>query len=268
MGQTYSSGRMNVNMPNAARMADFLLGGKDYYAADQQACEDLLRLAPSIRALAQKQRGFLERVVQQLAAEGVRQFIEFGTGFPTQRNTYDIAQEINPAARVVYATDDPLVFNYGRAFLERGTEAVVIQTDLDNISDLVEHPLIKPVINFDYPVAALFASVLDRIPGENAPARLTSTLSSLMCPGSFCAVSLVTSESEPTRNSVTTFLRRTLPGGWGHVMERSEVTCCLEGFDILEPGIVEVSAWRPTSDISPRQSSLNLIYFGGVGRVR
>ncbi len=162
---------IDVTIPSVARMYDYYLGGKDNYAVDRAACEELDQVVPSTRALAVNNRRFLRRVVRWLAEEqGVRQFIDHGSGLPTQDNVHEVAQRVAPDARVVYIDNDPIVLAHGRALLEENRNTAVIQADMRDTDGILGHPEVTRLIDFDRPVAALFVSVLHCIPDEDDPA--------------------------------------------------------------------------------------------------
>jgi hypothetical protein len=261
--------RIDVTVPSVARMYDFLMDGKDNYPADRAAAEELLKQAPSARVLALNNRAFLRRVVRRLAEDyGIRQFVDHGSGLPTQDNVHEVAQRVDPASRVVYIDNDPIVLAHGRALLEQNENIAVIQADVRDTEGIWSHPEVRRLIDPEEPVAVLFVSVLHCIPDRDDPAGVVRRAAAKVAPGSFLVVCQVVSEDEETRRSVTEFMARSTGGNWGEVRREKDVTAFLDGTDILEPGLVEVSAWRPDSDLAPKQPSLEWIGFGGVGRIR
>ncbi|WP_327705810.1 SAM-dependent methyltransferase [Streptomyces decoyicus] len=261
------AGAVDVSIPSVARMYDYYLGGKDNYAVDREACEELSKVVPSTQVLAINNRRFLQRVVRWLAREhGIRQFIDHGSGLPTQDNVHQVAQQVDPESRVVYVDNDPIVLAHGRALLEENANTAVIQADMRDTDGILSSPEVERLINFDEPVAALFVSVLHCIPDADDPAGLIKRVADRLVPGSFLVVCQLVSEDAATRDFVTEFMRVSTHGQWGRVRQAHELAGFLEGLEIQEPGLVEVSTWKPDADIGPKQLTQEWIEFGGVAR--
>ncbi|WP_320783777.1 SAM-dependent methyltransferase [Streptomyces sp. CRN 30] len=262
---------IDADVPTAARMYDYYLGGKDNYAADRAAVEELDKVVPSTRALALNNRRFLRRVVRTLAAEyGIRQFLDHGSGLPTQDNVHQVAQGVDPSSRVVYVDNDPMVLVHGRALLDQNERTAVIQADMRDTDGIFAHPDTRRLIDFTQPVAALFVSVLHCIPDSDTdgPQALARRVAERLVPGSFMVMCQLVSEDPEVRDFVTGFMDRTTQGHWGRVRREKDVARLFDGLDVLEPGLVEVSTWRPDSEVAPRQLTQEWIEFGGVGRLR
>jgi len=265
------STEIDTTVPTAARMYDHYLGGKDNYAVDRAACEELDKVVPSTRALALNNRRFLQRVVGTLAQEyGLRQFLDHGSGLPTQDNVHQVAQRVDPASRVVYVDNDPMVLGHGRALLEQNERTAVIQADLRDTEEIFSHPDTKRLIDFSQPVAVLFNSVFHCIPDSDSegPPAVVRRVVGHLAPGSCLVMCQLVSEDKEVRDFVTDFMAQATQGHWGRVRQERDVAEWFEGMDILEPGLVEVSTWRPDSDVAPRQHTQEWIEFGGVGRIR
>jgi SAM-dependent methyltransferase len=258
---------IDVAVPSVARMYDYYLGGKDNYAVDREASDELLKVVPSTRELAVNNRRFLRRVVRLLAEEyGIRQFIDHGSGLPTQDNVHQVAQRVDPASRVVYIDNDPIVLAHGRALLEENDGTAVIQADMRDTDAVFSHPEVERLIDFGQPVAALFVSVMHCIPDSDDPAALVRRVAERLAPGSYLVVCQLVSEDKATRDFVTRFMDESTHGNWGRVRQAHEVERFFDGLEILEPGLVEVSTWRPDSDIGPKQTTQEWIEFGGLAR--
>ncbi|QDY80674.1 SAM-dependent methyltransferase [Streptomyces qinzhouensis] len=259
---------IDTTVPSVARMYDYYLGGSDHYAADRAASEELLKRVPSTRALAVNNRRFLRRAVRVLARDyGIRQFIDHGSGLPTRDNVHQVAQEVDPDCRVVYIDNDPIVLAHGRALLDENERTTVVQADLRDTEGILRHEETRRLIDFTRPVAALFVSVLHCIPDESDPAALLRRVAGALAPGSFLVVCQLVSERPEIRGYVTDFMAETTGGTWGRVREECEVRGYLDGFEILEPGLVEVSQWRPDSDLAPVQQTDEWIEWGGIARI-
>ncbi|WP_037676642.1 SAM-dependent methyltransferase [Streptomyces griseus] len=264
------STKIDANVPTAARMYDHYLGGKDNYAADRAACEQLDKVVPSTRRLAVNNRRFLQRVVRTLTQEyGIRQFLDHGSGLPTQDNVHQVAQSVDPAAHVVYVDNDPMVLVHGRALLEQDERTTVIHADMRETDAIFSHPETQRLIDFDQPVAVLFNSVFHCIPDSetDGPSAVVKRVSERLAPGSYLLMCQLVSEDAEVREFVTNFMDQATHGHWGRVRQEKDVAALFDGLEILEPGLVEVSTWRPDSEVAPRQLTQEWIEFGGVGRL-
>ncbi|EPD63920.1 SAM-dependent methyltransferase [Streptomyces sp. HGB0020] len=264
------STKIDATVPTAARMYDHYLGGKDNYAVDRAACEELDKVVPSTRALALNNRRFLQRVVRTLAQEyGIRQFLDHGSGLPTQNNVHQVAQQIDSDSRVVYVDNDPMVLVHGRALLDQNDRTAVIQADMRETDEIFSHPDTKRLIDFSEPVAVLFNSVFHCIPDSetDGPPAVVERVRERLAPGSCLLMCQLVSEDQEVRDFVTGFMDRATQGHWGRVRQEKDVAALFDGLEILEPGLVEVSTWRPDNEVAPRQLTQEWIEFGGVGRM-
>ncbi|MER6406241.1 SAM-dependent methyltransferase [Streptomyces viridosporus] len=260
---------VDVSVPSVARMYDSLLGGKDNYPADRTACGELLQQVPSMRELALNNRQFLRRVVHSLAADyGIRQFIDHGSGLPTQDNVHEVAQRVDPASRVVYVDNDPIVRAMGGALLESNERTAVLEADMLDASAIFASAPVRRLIDFRQPVAALFVSVLHCIPDSDRPGDLIARVAGMLPAGSMMVVCQLVSDSAAVRDFVTRFMAEQTQGHWGRVRERADVAAFCAPLDLVEPGLSEVSAWRPQHDDVPAQLTWEWEEYGGVGFVR
>ncbi|MGW2492329.1 SAM-dependent methyltransferase [Streptomyces sp. NPDC001606] len=260
---------VDVSVPSVARMYDSLLGGKDNYPADRAACEELLTQVPSMRELALNNRQFLRRVVHTLAADfGIRQFIDHGSGLPTQDNVHEVAQRVAPASRVVYVDNDPIVRAMGSALLETNERTAVLQADMRDTDAIFASEPVRRLINWDEPVAALFVSVLHCIPDDSGPGDLIARVADRLPPGSMMVVCQLVSDNQAVRDFVTEFMDAQTQGHWGRVREKADVQAFCTPLDLVDPGLTEVSAWRPQNDDVPQQLTWEWEEYGGVGFVR
>ncbi|WP_268221583.1 SAM-dependent methyltransferase [Streptomyces sp. EMB24] len=264
------STEIDATVPTAARMYDYYLGGKDNYAADRAAVEELDKVVPSTRRLALNNRRFLQRVVRTLTQEyGIRQYLDHGSGLPTQDNVHQVAQRVDPTTHVVYVDNDPMVSVHGRALLEQDERTVVIQADMRDTDGIFGHAETQRLINFDEPVCVLFNSVFHCIPDSDTdgPSAVADRVRERLAPGSFMVMCQLVSEDPKVREFVTDFMDQATQGHWGRVRTEKDVEVLFDGLEILDPGLVEVSTWRPDTDVAPRQLTQEWIEFGGVGRL-
>ncbi|MER7805117.1 SAM-dependent methyltransferase [Streptomyces parvulus] len=259
---------IDVSVPSVARMYDWLLGGVENYASDRRECETLLQIAPTTRVLARNNREFLQRVVQVLARDfGIRQFIDHGSGLPTQDNVHQIAQRVDARSRVVYIDNDPSVLAHGRTALEENDNTVVVGADMRHTEAIFSHPEVRQLIDFTQPAAALFVSVLHCLPDGDRPGELVRRVAQRLAPGSFVVVCQLVSAHADVRERVTALMDRATGGHWGRVREEAEVRAYFTGMDLLEPGLVDVTDWRPHEKDVPRPRSEEWVEWGGVARL-
>ncbi|GAT80661.1 hypothetical protein STXM2123_1362 [Streptomyces sp. F-3] len=263
--------KIDEKVPTAARMYDYYLGGKDNYAADRAACEELDKVVPSTRRLALNNRRFLQRAVRVLAEEyKIRQFLDHGSGLPTQDNVHQIAQRVDPESRVVYVDNDPMVLVHGRALLQQNEHTAVIHADMRDTDGIFSHPETRRLIDFSQPVAVLFNSVFHCIPDSDTdgPLAVVRRVRERLVPGSLMLMCQLVSDDPEVRAFVTDFMDKVTQGNWGRVRQEKDVAEWFEGLEIIEPGLVEVSTWRPDNEVVPRQLTYEWVEFGGIGLVR
>jgi S-adenosyl methyltransferase len=252
-----------------ARGYDYLLGGKDNYAADRAGAEAWLKIDPGMAFTARANRAFLGRAVRYLAAEaGIRQFLDIGTGIPTAGNTHEVAQAIAPDTRVVYVDYDPVVLAHARALLTSGDVGATeyIDADLRDTGAILAKG--GQLLDFTQPVAIMLISIMHAIQDADDPHAIVATLLDAVPPGSYLALSHVGLELYPAQT------RQALADIAGQLAQqhftwrsREQVTRFFTGTDLMDPGLVRVEEWRPdaaTADADAQQSS----FWCAVGRKR
>src|SRR5215472_17326208 len=197
-GQDRPPGGIDTSTPNIARIYDYLLGGKDNFAADRGAAERLIGAIPDVAAIARDNRSFVARVVRYLATEaGIRQFLDLGSGLPTQANVHELAQAVAPDARVVYVDNDPVVAVHGQALLASGGQAGMVLGDLRDPAAVLQHPAVAGRLDLTRPVAVLCTSTLHFIAGQARPHQIIAGYRDRMAPGSYLAITHGTREGDP-----------------------------------------------------------------------
>ncbi|WP_174532931.1 SAM-dependent methyltransferase [Micromonospora chalcea] len=249
------------NRPNVARMYDYYLGGCHNFAADRAAAEEILRIFPDTGVAAQSNRAFLRRVVRWAAEQGIRQFLDIGAGLPTQGNVHEVVRAIRPDARVVYVDHDEVAVAYARRLLPTDARIVVLRGDLRRPGELLADPTLRATIDLSEPVAVLLLAVLHFVPDADDPYAAVATLRDATVPGSVLALSHLTLDGLPTlpteqgtaiyRRSSSPLVPRT----------RDQVARFLDGYELVEPGLVKVADWRPDGE---PQAAVSHGY-GGVG---
>ncbi|MEU6033945.1 SAM-dependent methyltransferase [Actinomadura sp. NPDC047616] len=253
---------INPSEPSIARIYDFWLGGKDNYEADRDEATRLERLMPELPLIARQNRSFLIRAVRLLSTEGVDQFLDLGAGLPTAENTHEVAQGINPSSRCVYVDNDPMAIVHGRALLANDGETAMVAADLRNPQAILDRPDVTALIDFDRPVAVLIVSVLHFIPGDTAY-KIVRQVVDRLAPGSYLVLShaLKTSRTEAAANEYR--------AAKAEVRTRREIEAFFEGLELVEPGLVSLTEWRPgPSEKAPSEQppSETLPFLCGVGR--
>ncbi|MFF1736892.1 SAM-dependent methyltransferase [Streptomyces sp. NPDC058247] len=262
--------QIDIGTPSVARMYDYLINGTDNYESDRAACRELLEMAPSTRELALINRAFLVRAVRYLAQEcGIRRFIDHGSGLPTRPNVHQVAQEVDSDARVVYIDSDPLVHAHGRLMLAEDLKTTaVIEADMRDVDANFQREGVASLLQDGEPVAALFVSVLHCIPDRDDPWRLVKSVADKLPDGSYMVISQLASNDVDLREQVTEFMRQTTGGNWGRVRSFDEVKRYFDDLQVVESnGPVEVSTWKPDTDLFPRQATNEWIEYGAVARI-
>jgi hypothetical protein len=258
--------RLDTRVPQVARIYDYWLGGKDNFTADRFAGQEAITAFPGIRLSAQANRGFLRRAVRHLAgSQGIRQFLDIGTGLPAADNTHEVAQAIAPGSRVVYVDNDPLVLAHARALLTSKPEGLTAYLDADLVDTGTILGQAATTLDFTRPVAIMLLAILHYIPDLAEAQRIVDALLEAVPAGSFLVISHAGTDLLP--QDVAAFeksLNVYLPADRHHVARpRDVVASFFDGVELAEPGLVRVSDWRPGS---PEEAETPTILWGGVGR--
>jgi len=238
---------IDTTVPHIARIYNYWLGGKDYFAVDREAAEKVIQATPAILPGVRANRAFLGRAVRYLAAEaGIRQFLDIGTGIPSASNTHEVAQAAAPGSRVVYVDNDPIVLAHARALLTSTPEGVTTYIEADARDTATVLREAARTLDFSQPVAVMILCVMQYIPDSYDPHGIVTRLMAQMPPGSYLAMSDTTRDIDTewvtegadrlnTRLGSTQFTARS----------RAEFGAFFDGLDLVEPGLVPVQEWRP-----------------------
>ncbi|MFW6033674.1 MAG: SAM-dependent methyltransferase [bacterium] len=256
---------VDTSTPNVARMYDYYLGGKDNFAADREAAERVLALAPEARQAARANRAFLAHIVDRLVGLGIRQFIDVGSGLPTQGNVHEVAQAKDPDARVVYADYDPVVCAHGRALLQKSDGVTVVQADLRNPEDILNSDDVRSLINFDEPVAVLLIAILHFVPDDDDPAGLIAKFRDAMAPGSYLALTHATADAMSGREQAAEKGLEVYKRSTASVILRSrdEIAQLFAGLELIDPGVAWLAEWDTAEEAEKPEDSW---IYAGVGR--
>jgi hypothetical protein len=256
---------IDFTTPSPARMYDYYLGGKDNFAVDRAAADRALAVVPDGRRVAGANRRFLVRAVKYLARQGIEQFIDLGTGIPTSPNVHETARTVIPSARVAYVDNDPIVIVHDRALLESAGKCIIaVRGDVRYPLNILSNHAVREVIDFRRPVGLLFVAVLHFVTDTEDPYRAVATFRDHVCPGSYAAMSHITSDGTDPHVVSTiqdVYRQASAPAVF---RSRAAIERLLDGFRLMKPGIVEISEWhrnKPTPNDPP-----TLRFLGGVGR--
>ena len=261
---------IDISRPHPARMYDYYLGGKDNFAVDRETAKKALQSWPSGPIAARENRGFLARAVSYLVREaGVRQFLDIGTGLPSANNTHEVAQRLLPESRIVYVDNDPLVLAHARALLTstRPGRTAYIDGDLREPETILARPAVRGTLDFSEPIALMLIAVLHFFTDEDEPGAIVDTLLAALPPGSYLVASSLSPEHNPESihgmeevyRAAGVTVRSRNADEFGRMF--------FSGLELVPPGVVLTSEWRPTGSASrPRPGEVNT--YGAVGRKR
>jgi O-methyltransferase involved in polyketide biosynthesis len=256
----------DTGVPHIARVYDYWLGGKDNFAADRELGERTLAAYPNLVYSVRANRAFLARTVRFLAAEeGIRQFLDVGTGIPTANNTHEVAQAVAPQSRIVYVDNDPVVLSHAQALLRSTPEGRCAYLDADlNDPDTI---LAKAAdtLDFSQPVAVMLIAVLHFVGDDAQASAIVSRLMDACAPGSFVAISHVGSDIDSAQQTEMVRRLNQSVAEKATMRDRAGVTRLFDGLELTEPGVVRVTEWRPASDL---EAASPTGLWGGVARKR
>lgn len=256
---------IDTSRPHSARMYDYYLGGKDHFEVDQKAAESVAAVFPGVFVCARETRAFMHRATRVLARDhGIRQWLDIGTGIPTEPNLHQVAQAVAPEARVVYADNDPLVLKYAERLMRSTPQGrtTYIEADINDPEALLNAPELAEVLDLDQPVALSLNAVLHFVPDAQDPYGIVNRLRAALPSGSALALSHCTPDFDPeTWRKVTDIYQNA--GTPGQVRSKAEVARFFEGLDLIDPGIVIGHRWRP--DTEPTASDAEVSTWAAVG---
>jgi hypothetical protein len=250
---------IDTSVAHAARVYDYFLGGKDNFAADREAGDQVIDAVPSVVTAFRRNRAFLGRAVRFLASEcGIRQFLDIGSGLPSANNTHEVAQAIAPDALVMYGDNDPMVMVHARALLTGTTQGTVAYLDADLRDPDAIVRAASQTVNFRQPVALLMLAVLQLVPDVDKPYQVVKRLVDALPGGSYLALSHPPSdiESEGVALAQKRFNALLAPRASVTLRSHDEVARFLSGLDIVPPGLVQAHYWRPEGAVADGLASV------------
>ena len=257
--------QVDISLPHWARVYDYWLGGKDNFAADREAAQQVIEAMPGIIPGVRAQRAFLGRAVRYLTAEaGIRQFLDIGTGLPAVGNTHEVAQRIAPESRIVYVDNDPMVLAHTRALLTSSKQGACayMYADLREAKDILAEA--ERTLDFSLPVAVVLLGVMQFIPDTDHPAAILDTLMTALAPGSYLVLGQPASDVDPARMGEAVARVSKLTPEPVTVRAQSEILSFFDGLEMVGPGLVQLPDWRPDPEDPPAEGPVP--FWCGVGR--
>jgi hypothetical protein len=234
---------IDLTVPSAARVYDFMLGGKDNFAVDRDVVAQMLKVVPDALDGPRAIRACLRRAVRRMVTHtGIEQFIDLGSGLPTEDNVHQVAQRHHSGSRVVYVDHDPVVVAHASALLVPDDSTAVIPADFRAVDAVLGHPDTRRLIDFDRPIGLIMSSILHYVPDEDRPLEFVAAYSEAMPPGSHLFITHVCVCEHPGSRDVGQIFQDRFGG---QVRTREQFEEFFAGWKLTEPGIVPVITWRP-----------------------
>ncbi len=254
---------IRADVAHPARVYDYWLGGKDNFAADRAAAEQVLQVMPEILDTVRGNRQFLLRAVRFLRDAGIRQFIDIGSGLPSSPNVHEIAQADNTGARVVYVDNDPVVFLHAEAMVAANDAAAVVRADLRDVDEVLSKA--GELLDFTRPTGLLFVGCLHHIVDSDDPAGIVARYLAALAPGGYLVISHATDEPSPEKMQANSEVAESsgavlIPRG------KDAILRMFNGRELVDPGLVLVCYWRP-DDGDPGPNADRAWAYGGVAAV-
>ncbi|WP_031516692.1 SAM-dependent methyltransferase [Streptomyces sp. NRRL F-5123] len=258
---------IDTSIAHSARVYDFILGGKDNYQVDREAAEQMLAGWPNLRTSMRENRKFMHRAVRYAAEQGIDQFLDIGTGIPTSPNLHEIAQEVNPAARVVYVDNDPIVFVHAAARLTGTPEGRIayLRADMHDPEAIVASPEVTGTLDLSRPVSLSLIAVLQFVLDKEEAYALVRGYLDRLAPGSMLTITTVTTNTDPddARTVTAEYTKRGLPV---RDSTRADVEPFFAGLELTEPGVTLIHRWLPEPGTEDSVRDDEVAMYAGVAR--
>ncbi len=235
---------VDLDKPSAARMYDYLLGGSHNFEVDRDFLEKILRFQPEVKRFAIMNRAFLRRAVLFMLEQGVRQFLDLGSGIPTVGNVHEIAQQVDPDARVVYVDNEHVAVAHGQLLLADNDRAEIVQADITRPALVLTDPVTRRVLDFDRPIGLLAITIGHYVLDEQDPRAVFASYRDALPSGSYLALTHLTDDFTVVKGDE---LADTMRKSQNSVRARGreEILEFFGDFELVEPGLVTTSRWRP-----------------------
>ncbi|MBP2475737.1 hypothetical protein JOF53_004609 [Crossiella equi] len=258
---------VDTTVPSSARIYDYILGGNHNFAVDRDTAETLKHITPNLRAVARLNRAFLGRVIRYLMAQGVRQFLDIGSGIPTVGNVHEIAHRVDPRCRVVYVDRDPVAVAHSELMLMSTSGTGVVHADMRDLDAIVSSAPVRQLIDFDEPVGLLFMLMLHWLPDEAGPAELVRGYRDLLAPGSYLALSHATDDQQKEDlDELSGAIRASRSADQVTPRTYDEIKAMFGDFELVEPGVVGCANWRADGPGDIADADSNTYMYVGVAR--
>jgi hypothetical protein len=256
-----------LEKPSPARIYDYFLGGHHNFAIDRQVAEQVIAIYPDAPLAAQANRAFLRRAVTFLVEQGIDQFLDIGSGIPTVGSVHEVAQGMNPEARVIYVDIDPIAVNHSQAIVQGNLHAIALQADVRQPDHILAHPDVRRLLDFQRPIGVLLLLLMHFIADDEEAYRIVTCLGDALAPDSYLALSHTSHDNIPP--DVSEQIMRLYAGSTnpGHVRSHAQIKRFFDGLAVVEPGAVFIPLWRPedADDVFLDQPERSLT-MAGVGR--
>lgn len=254
---------VDVTRPSAARLYDYYLGGACNFASDRDLAKKVTEAIPWVGELARENRNFLRRAVEFCVSNGIRQFVDIGSGTPTVGNVHEVAQRADPSCRVVYVDNEKVAVAHSRLLLKDNETATVVEADLLEPDAVLNAPELRELIDFDQPVAVLMVALLHFVPDSADPKAVIKRYRDVMAPGSYFVLSHVTEDvfADKIRGLVDVYKDTSNPVT---TRTRAEVEGLFDGFDLVEPGVSWTVEWHPEGPVPDNPEDCAV--YAAVGR--
>ncbi|WP_433662788.1 SAM-dependent methyltransferase [Nocardia sp. CA-128927] len=256
---------IDLDRPSASRVYDYFVGGMHNFEIDRMLARQIEEFTPGVGETMRANRDLLRRCVRFLVDEGITQFLDIGSGIPTVGNVHEVAQAVNPSARVVYIDIDPVAVAHSRAILDGNPAATVVQADIGQPDTILSDPQVAQLLDFDQPVAVLMLGVLHFVADDADPVGCVTRLRDAIAPGSYLAITHATADGQPAevleaqklsgRTSTEIVLRA-----------KPDIAEFFQGWTLLEPGLVHLPLWRPDNAADVGENPERSGAYGGVAR--
>jgi len=255
---------VDIDTPSVARVYDYLLGGSHNFAADRAFADRMVAAAPATAWAVRENRAFLGRAVRYLAGQGVRQFVDIGSGIPTVGNVHEVAAEVIAGPRVAYVDNDPVAVAHSRAILAGNPCCAVVGADMLDSTPVLHRPEVRELIDLTQPVGVLLAAVLHFVTDDDVAQGLVDQLVADLAPGSFIAISHATAEQSGEEAGEVQDMYTKAVANLA-LRSHAQVTRLFDKLTLVEPGVVQIPRWRP--DPGTEIPETPYPGYAGIGRV-
>jgi hypothetical protein len=254
---------VDVAVPSAARVYDFLLGGAHNFDVDRLVGKKVLQVQPNGRQIARSNRAFLTRAVRYLVDQGITQFLDLGSGIPTVGNVHEVAQHADPESRIVYVDYDAVAVAHNQLMLQGNDRTLVVDADLTRPEQVLDDPRVTRFLDFSKPIGLLLVAVFHFVPDEKRPADIVAKYLSALPAGSYAALSHLTADGMREESAAVVEAMKNSRDPM-YFRSHDEFVPLFDGLDVVEPGIVYAPRWHNDDSSDDDQEGV----YVGVGRVR